>query len=137
MKVLVKVEKEVTHLFAEIGVRYLEDGYVNGEPDDESASKMPLMHGNVWRLTIDLATGNISGWPKGTTASVHYKVCDDGVYALIDADMKVVTKKYGYVPSMLCPGNHGYGDYVIMDIDGNGHISGWKADLGYFDGDDQ
>lgn len=133
-KVKVTVEKEVTLLKAETGVRYWEDGEVNGEPDDENNPRMPMCEKGIWRLLIDLSTGEILEWPTGTRASVYYKVCDDGVYSLIDRNGATVIKKDGYVPSMLCPKEDGYGDYVIMDIGPDGKIAGWRVDLGYFEG---
>lgn len=135
-KVKTIVEREVTLLKAEMGVRYWEDGTVNGEPDDEDNPKMPLADKGVWRLLIDLTTGEILEWPQGVTASAHYKVCDDGVYSLIDRTGATVIKKDGYVPSMMSPKDRGYGDYVIMDIGADGKIADWRADLSYFDDDE-
>ena len=125
----------VTHLKAECGVRYWEDGEVNGA-EDTNGDLIPLRHGDVWRISVDLETGVIENWPQGITASVHYKVCDDGTYSLVDANGNEVTKRNWYVPPMLSPGGDGYGDYVIMEIDGTGKISDWSADLSYFEGDD-
>ena len=131
-KQMVEVEAEVTHLIAEMGVRYWEDAEVNGEPEDDENTTIPLRDGDVWRLKIDLATGKIDGWPDGVTAQTYYKVCDDGVYSLIGSDGDEIAKTDGYVPSMLAPNGEGYGDYVILDIGPDGVISGWKADLSYF-----
>ena len=39
----------------------------------------------------------------------------------------------GYVPSIMCPEGEGYGDYVIMEIDGDGRIANWKVDLSEFE----
>lgn len=65
------------------GVRYFEDGEVNGGNDityeaQEQGVKplMPCVEGENWFLDIDAETGVITNWPKGTTAHVHYKVCD-------------------------------------------------------------
>lgn len=65
------------------GVRYFEDGNVNGEEDisyeeQEKGVKprIPCVKGENWCLDIDAETGVILNWPKGTTAHVHYKVCD-------------------------------------------------------------
>ena len=124
----------VTHLKAECGVRYWEDGEVNGVQDEEGVL-IPLRQGDVWRIFVNLDTGVIDDWPEGVTAKVHYKVCDAGVYSLIDADGKERAKRDGYVPSMLSPGRDCYGDYVIMEIDGTGKIGNWSADLSYFEGD--
>ena len=124
----------VTHLKAECGVRYWEDGEVNGVQDEEGVL-IPLRQGDVWRIFVNLDTGVIDDWPEGVTAKVHYKVCDAGVYSLIDADGKEWAKREWYVPPMLSPGGAGYGDYVIMEIDGTGKIDNWSADLSYFEDD--
>lgn len=29
----------------------------------------------------------------------------------------------------MCPADEGYGDYIIMNIDENGFIQGWKKEL--------
>lgn len=130
----------VKYLQAECGVRYWEDATVNGE-NDADGSRIPLrdpkpndsLGGGTWLPVIDLDTGMIEGWPKGTTASVHYKVCDDGAYHLLDEDRNVVHSINGYVPSIMCPEGEGYGDYVIMQIDGDGRIAKWRADLSDFE----
>lgn len=80
-------------------------------------------------MTIGLATGIIDDWPNGIAASIHYKVCDDGWYGLLDADRNVVASIDGYVPGIMCPSRDGFGDYVIMEIDGNGRIKDWRVDL--------
>lgn len=133
----VKVLKEipVKTLNAEMQVRYWEDGKINGVEDDDDNPKIPLRRGEIWQLFIDLETGMIAGWPKGVTAETHYKVCDAGIYRLMN-DAEVVAVKDGYVPDMLCPSGNGFGDYVIMKIDGNGQIENWNADLSYFDPDE-
>lgn len=132
----------VKYIRARCGVRYWEDATVNGE-EDKDGSRIPLregtaadnddLNGGNWRPTIDLDTGKIEGWPEGTTASIHYKVCDDGDYELLDADRNVVASVYGYVPSLMCPEGNGYGDYVIMEIAADGTIAKWKADLSEFE----
>lgn len=127
---------EVVTLRADIGVRYWEDGKINGVIDDDDGNLIPLRSGDGWRLDIDLSTGRIANWPEGTVAEVHYKVADGGIYSLIDSAGEVVAKRDGYVPSMLCPKGNGYGDYVILEIDGAGQIDGWEADLSYFQDDE-
>lgn len=135
--VTVKMKKEVTLLKAAMGVRYWEDGIVNGKADSEDCPTMPFAANGIWRLVIDIATGKILEWPHGVTASTHYKVCDDGVYSLIDSNGDTVAEKDGYVPRMLSPKKDGFGDYAIMDIGEDGQICGWKPDLSYFEDDDQ
>ena len=128
---------DVAVLECSIGVRYWEDAEVNDQPerdeDENTPPKMPLVDGDRWKINIDLETGTIKGWPKGTTAKTHYKVCDDGVYTLKTADGEVVHKRAGYVPNILAPKGGGYGDYVILDIDEDGKIAAWNPDLRYFE----
>ena len=141
LTVTVKSKLDVRYLRAKMGVRYWEDAEVNGqpEPDEDSGElpKIPFGGGEYWHITIDLEDGRIEGWPSGTTAKTHYKVCDDGQYELLDVDRKVVRSIDGYVPSMMCPDDNGYGDYVIMTIDGDGRIANWTADLSAFEDDSE
>lgn len=134
LEIAVKTKVPVVYLRAECGVRYWEDATVNGVADEDGAL-IPCRYGDAWIPTIDLATGIIEGWPEGTTASVHYKVCDDGRYALLDADRQEVAAIDGYVPKIMCPADSGYGDYVIMEIDGSGRIADWRVDLESFASD--
>ena len=71
----------------------------------------------------------------GTTADIHYKVCDDGVYTLLDEGGAKIVAKDGYVPDIMCPEGEGYGDYIIMKIDGKGNIANWNPMLGEFNSD--
>ena len=118
----------VRYLKVQAGVRYWEDASVNGV-EDEDGSLIPCRDGETWAPVIDLDTGIIQDWPADTIASIHYKVCDDGCYALLDADRKEVKSIDGYVPSIMCPGDNGYGDYIIMTVGPDGAIQN-------FDGDD-
>ncbi len=127
---------DVKFLKADCGVRYWEDGTVNGVDDDDDNPAMPFASKDGWRILIDIEAGVIIDWPKGTTADVHYKVCDAGVYSLLDAGRKEVKQIDGYVPSIMCPEGNGYGDYVIMKIDGDGKIANFVPDLSDFEGDD-
>jgi len=63
---------------------------------------------------------------EAKTVQVHCKVCDSGIYTLLDAAGKEVKELEGeYVPSFF-PGEH-YGDYLILDIDlESGKILNWK-----------
>lgn len=128
-------EHDVKFLKADCGVRYWEDGKVNGVDDDDDNPAMPFASKDGWKILIDIEAGAILDWPKGTAADVHYKVCDAGVYSLLDADRKEVKQIDGYVPSIMCPEGNGYGDYVIMKIDGDGRIANFVPDLSDFEGD--
>ncbi|MBW3243443.1 hypothetical protein KUV57_12285 [Epibacterium sp. DP7N7-1] len=119
------------YLKAECGVRYWEDATVNGVQDSDG-DLIPCRNGEVWSPVIHLATGKIKDWPSGCVAKLHYKVCDDGRYTLLDEEYSPTASIEGYVPTMMCPGGSGFGDYVIMDVDGEGQIAGWHADLDPF-----
>lgn len=135
MTIKIKVEKEVNvkTLHVKAGVRYWGDSTVNGQEDTEEGDNIPCKDGDYWKPIIDLETGQILNWKQGTTANLHYKVCDNGCYYIIDeAGNTVLFYEYDYVPDMLCPKEEGYGDYIIMDIDENGFIKDWKSNLSDF-----
>jgi len=114
----------------EAGVRYWEDAIVNGV-EDEDGSRIPCRVGGNWCPTIDLRTGKVVGWPEGTTADIHYKVCDDGRYWLLNEAGERIAERDGYVPGRyLCHGDNGYGDYIIMKIDGSGAIAEYRRPSG-------
>lgn len=120
-------EKEARFIEVSAGVRYWEDALLNGKEDEAGA--VPFRAGEYWCPTIDLATGLVVGWPAGTMADIHYKVCDDGEYWLLDEDRKRIAKRKGhYVPNdILCVGDNGFGDYIILSIGPDGIIPGWQA----------
>ena len=112
-------------------VRYWEDSAVNGIYDDDG-TKMPKRSGDCWNPVIRLGDGAVMEWPQGTTADVHYKVCDQGEYWLLDENRTRIAKWNGcYVPDdFLCHGSgSGYGDYIIMKIDENGVIKDYQQPL--------
>jgi hypothetical protein len=114
-------------LIVSAGVRYWEDATVNFEEDTEG-SLIPFRSGDLWKPVIELATGKIRGWPQGTIANIHYKVCDAGEYWLADALGSLLWKYLGhYVPDdLLCVGDRGYGDYIIFNVGPDGVIEGWR-----------
>lgn len=116
--------KTAKYLAVSAGVRYWEDGEVDGV-EDTDGDLMPFGGDKYWDIKIDIETGFIIDWPNGITAKVHYKVCDDGAYSLLAEDGEVIDLYEGYVLSCLSRLEAGYGDYIIMDIDGLGHIKGW------------
>lgn len=123
----IKALVEVTAVKVSAEVRYWEDAEVNGKPDTEQGDNVPMRNGKLWEPTIDLDRGFVHAWPPGTTASIHYKVCDAGIYELISPDGEVVARKDGYVPSFLAVKERGFGDYIILDIGADGVIDGWGA----------
>lgn len=127
MKVVVMIEKvvEIKTLLVDAGVRYWEDATVNGI-EDEKGDLIPCRDGDRWKPIIDIESGVITNWTKGVVANVHYKICDDGIYHLADAEGNILLTKDGYVPNILDVERDSYGDYIIMKVDGNGLIEKWN-----------
>ena len=130
-KITVKKEVEVFQLRAEMNVRYWEDAIVNGI-ECRSAEDMPLAEDETWSIFVWIDNGQIEGWPSGVTADVHFKVCDGGLYELVDEMGNTIVEIDGYVPDIMCPEGGGYGDYVIMKINKDGIIQNWKVVLDEF-----
>ena len=140
------VDFEVIYLKVDAGVRYWEDTEVNGVQDTDceetdGAPTIPcaeyvgdrkrILNGGQWRWRplIDIENGIIVNWKQGTTANIHYKVCDDFQCDILNGDKDVIISYEGYVPKIMCPADKGYGDYIIMNIDENGFIQGWNKEL--------
>jgi hypothetical protein len=124
-----ETKEDVAFVAANIGARYWEDSSFNGVDDTEDGRLVPLRNGDYWSIVVNLETGQIQDWPKGTIADIHYKSCDDNTFYLLNSKGLSVAKYEGYVIDMFCPKENGFGDYVIMDIDENGFIQNWKVDL--------
>jgi len=91
----------------------------------------PSLHGikspSVSSTPLTVASGIMVNWNQGVKADIHYKICDDGRYFLLDENNNVVMSiEDDYVPNCLSPKSNGYGDYIIMDVSEDGKISNWK-----------
>ena len=119
---------QATYLEVCAQVRYWEDATVNGA-EDTDGTLIPARVNESWRPVIRLTDGLMMDWPQGTTADIHYKVCDAGEYWLLDDERKRVAKWAGfYVPSdFLCHGAQGYGDYIILKVGADGLIEKYRA----------
>ena len=131
MKANIQIQKtvEAKTLHASLRVRYWEDAEVDGV-EDVDGTLIPCRNGDRWEIDIDIDSGVILNWEKGKTAKIHYKVCDEGDYAIYDDSGELIYSFDGYVPTSFS--NEGYGDYVIFDIDSDGKISPWMIDLDDF-----
>ena len=109
-------------------VRFWEDAFVNDEQDVDG-TLVPMRDGSLWKPVIRLDDGTVMDWPQGTSADIHYKVCDQGEYWLLDDERRRVAKWAGYyVPNeFLCHGDEGYGDYIILNIGADGLIAEWRT----------
>lgn len=114
--------KTCTHLTVECWPRYWEDAHINGVSDDDGR-RVPFRNGELWQPVIELATGKLVDWPQGMTANICYKVCDQGRYFL---GTKEQPKLFQYRRIHVCPCVRGYGDYIIMDVSGDGQIAKYE-----------
>lgn len=143
MKRKIKVEQEIDLRGAECWIhpRSWSSSEINGVEDDYDEPQMPFVEEHLgekaWHIIINLDNGQITNWPKGTIASIHYKSCDENYINIIDRNANIVKEYDGYVPSFLYPKENGYGDYVIMDIDENGFIQDFDPNLDDIFNDDQ
>lgn len=136
MKVEINIKKEVDIKTIQVkaGVLYWEDSEINGLPDTEDGDNVPCKKGGLWMPEIEIETGKIINWTQGTTALIHYKVCDQCGWELKDeSGTVVISADAEYVPDTLCPADNGYGDYIIMAIDENGMIEDWKFNISDFE----
>lgn len=118
---------DAAYIGVRAGVRYWEDATVNGK-EDSDGTLIPLRDGDYWSPIIRIEDGFVVDWPAGVTADIHFKVCDDGEYWILDSSRKAIAKWSGfYVPNdFLSPSENGYGDYIIMKIKDDGFIEGWE-----------
>ena len=147
MKATIKrrVDIELKYLKVDAVIRYWQDSIINGKRDNDceeepNEPQMPFAkyrgeenrtlraYNWHWEPTIDIDNGRILGWTEGTSASIHYKVCDEFYCEILDDNNNTVYSYDGYVPRCMCPKENGYGDYIIMDIDSNGFIQRWNPE---------
>lgn len=127
--------ESATYIEIDAQVRYWEDAFVNGERDTDG-SRMPLRKGEAWCPVIRLADGVVQGWPQGVTARTCYKVCDEGLYWLLNDQHERVAKwRSSYVPATMLDQHDSsgevsareVGDYVVLRIDAQGRIENWRT----------
>lgn len=137
MKIQLKNEKEFDAKYLKVNakVRYWEDATIDGV-EDTDGDLTPCSEGDYWKPLIDIDNGKILNWTKGVTASIHFKVCDCGVYTLLEENRDEIIEIDGYVPCIMSPKENGYGDYIIMDINQHGDIEDWDVDLEDFKEED-
>ena len=113
--VLKRCEIEINTVRIVVPVRYGEEQIPNN---------FPRRSGDLWEAFIDIDSGEIAGWPRGVSGRLSLKVCDEGVYTLLDEEGLLVAERHqDYVPHGVVPGR--YGDYIDLDIDHDGVIRNW------------
>jgi len=83
----------------------------------------PFRAGDVWDVTIDIATGRIRGWPAGQFGPCYLKAGSDGSYFLDDENGKPLATLAGaYVPDCI-PGAGAV--FINSNIGPDGVIEDW------------
>ena len=139
------VEMNIKYLVATMGIPYYLDceystdngktwidNYDGSEENTETVKS--LLPGTFtrnnelyWQIVIDIDNGKVLDWPKDLCIRTGFKICDEGEYVFTDENDKEIvniTKEYDqcYVPDFLSLEDNGYGDYVYININGNGSI---------------
>lgn len=114
LTVLKRTEIEAAAIEIDAPVRY---------GDEDIPYDAPGRVGDRWRATVDLDTGRIRNWP-GVPLDLYMKVCDEGVYRLLDSEGRELARVACYVPACIPEG----GDYLSLNIDEDGTVKHW---LGY------
>lgn len=110
-----EVEIEIATVELALPVRYEEE---------EIPNDFPFREGDTLRLTVEIDTGRIIGWPEGREEEMHLTVKDGGSYYLRDTAGQCVGERcVNYVPHGLIPGE--YGDVVLFKINAAGVITNW------------
>jgi hypothetical protein len=121
---------EIEYVRVRAGVLYWDDTNVNGESDDNDNPRMPLIQEingeKNWVFDIDIKTGKIKDWPKGTTAETQYKTCDENTISFIGHNGKVLRKVDCYVPEFLEIEDSCCGDCIFINIDEDGKINNFR-----------
>lgn len=117
MKAIIKIEKEVDIKYIRVEVAVRNEALPVG---------FPFYKNDMWKAVIEIETGKILNWPVGIPAEIKLKVGDSGCYYLLDENENVIiSREEQYVPNSLLPPINGYGDYLELDINGDGNITNW------------
>ena len=119
-------------------VRFPSDSMVNGVADSDENPTMPLLSKEItvdkyWEyramnIEIDVPTGKVKDWEMGVVATLNIKVVDAGVYSLFNGEgRRIAHIENDYAPETFEIDGNGYGDYIIITIQADGIIKGWKA----------
>lgn len=126
--------KTTVKIPTEIDIRYVRVHLPVRYEDEDMPYDFPFRNGDWWTAVIDIDSGKILDWPQGKSGEFYMKVCDEGLYYLLNEDLKLIRSiEEDYVPNRLIPPHDGYGDYVHFIIDGNGMIKNWYSNPSFKD----
>ena len=138
-EVLKPVEVDIKYLDVFFGGRfYPEDLEINGEVFEDLTDifeRYPSLknfnpdgYEDLW-LRIDVETGEVVNWPHeemDTCYVENIKLVDEGIYVLVDSNIKQIGIYRDYVPKCLEIDEDAWGDYLEFTIENNGKIKNWS-----------
>ena len=93
--------------------------------DEGLYEDLPKRCGDYWKFVIDIDSGTIIEWDYPEDYKIHLKVCDSGMYNLLDPKGNEVCPEYHYYVPDAIP--NGYNDYLDFTILPNGKIKEWDV----------
>ena len=139
-----KMHSEARYL--QISIPYDEDeglGLINFDNGIETELQceegfVPPMYDSKRRtleVTVDLKYRRVLNWDE-EKGYIHMwaKLCDSGIYTLLDKEKRPLYQKKGYVPNALIPPyERGFGDYMSLAIRPDGSLPEWRKELDFSD----
>lgn len=97
------------------------------ECDDEFTPPMFNSEDKLLEYVIDLKERKVLNWDyEDGYLRMWGKVCDSGIYTLLDADNNPLWQIRGYVPNRLIPPfDKDFGDYIELSVEADGTIENW------------
>ncbi len=84
----------------------------------------PFFSGDRCRMTIDIESGKIDGWPENAgSQNLYMLVSITGNYALLAPDGTEVARMTGQSPPRIIPSH--FGDTIDLEIAADGTITNW------------
>ena len=97
----------------------------------------PMFNGKnlTLEVIVDLQERKVVDW-NDNNGYIHMwaKLCDSGVYTLLDSDKNPLWQIAGYVPNALVPPyERGFGDYLELTIESDGNLPDWRDEIDFRD----
>jgi hypothetical protein len=121
MKVTVLKPVEVNIVYVDVVVSVDETDI---QWDSISADCHGLCDGQL-RLRFNLDTKTVENWTVGKAERICLKVCDEGIYRLLDSNRNIVHERCCYVPSFVP--NDGT-DYFACNIAADGTVTMYNGE---------
>lgn len=122
IKVTLTITEEIDIAYLSIEVPY---------DDDDEIPEYIHEGRNTLTFLIDLDRRKVVDWPEGNHYNLHLKVCDQGIYRLLDpngGELAVIDQDY--VPDGVLGK---YGDYIVLNITNDGTVTNLPREYNFSD----